>query len=121
MYDFIWQEMAEKMVRNHPHIFSDYQRNGLIEDLASAMKDAWGKDRVADTWTIDDVQDWAMDQYGVDIPDEDARVILHNVLNKMDAETGINWYVFDWPIQAWIEKNSPELLDDEGDHDDSDY
>ena len=105
MYDFIWQGMAEKIMANK-------KTRGLIlmsvDDLANVMKEAFGDDRIADTWTIGDVQGRAKEQHGIYIPDEDARVILHEVFGSMDAETGINWYVFDWLIQEWMDKNGIE-------------
>jgi hypothetical protein len=112
MYDHIWTEMADKIMDDYEHLIKM-----TPEQLALVLKEAFGNDRIADTWVIDDVQEWASEEHGVEIPDEDARVILHDALRNMDAEIGINWYVFDWPILRWMEEHG---LPKEG-NDDTDF
>jgi hypothetical protein len=105
--DRIWMDMAPKMAA----------RLGVLEsDVFTALQEAWGNERVADTWHIVDVHDAWREKYEEDegedyaeLTDEQAYTILQMALDNCDGENGMSWTQIDFAISDWIDK---EFLND---------
>ena len=113
MYDQHLMEMAmltaDAVVSSVP---SGTSRNSVVNELAERIKsmlqeDCW-IDKIALTWTIDDVR-CAIHEDGRKITKDQARNVLDRVLHKHDASIGVNWDV----LRVWA--NS--ILDEEGEPD----
>lgn len=111
MYDFHLQKLAEGLAERYPVLRS--------AELLNAMIDIWGDDQVADVWSVDDVIEYAQNQHGVTVPEDAAKVILHQAFDNLDAENGMNWTHLDWYIIEWMDKNGIEegTIDDDYDTD----
>ena len=82
--EHIWQEMAETMMAKDRLAFAaDY----APEDLAAAMADAWGKDRAAAVWKLEDVVTDA-DECGVELTEDEARDILSDLVTSLTSYNG---------------------------------
>lgn len=82
--DYIWQEMAKTMIaRDHLAFAADY----TPKDLAAAMADAWGNDRAAAVWTVEDVLS-AAEYYEVEITTEEARGLMHQLVGHLESYNG---------------------------------
>lgn len=82
--DNIWREMAEKMMAKDPSLFD---RDVSPEDIAAAMSDAWGKDRAAAVWTVDDILD-AAEYYEVEMTVDEARGVMHELVGHLESYDG---------------------------------
>lgn len=82
--DNIWREMAEKMMAKDPSLFD---RDVSPEDIAAAMSDAWGKDRAAAVWTVDDILD-AVEYYEVEMTVDEARGVMHELVGRLESYDG---------------------------------
>lgn len=82
--DYIWQEMAKTMIaRDHLAFAADY----TPEDLAAAMADAWGNDRAAAVWTVEDILEEARN-YGKSLDEETARCVMRDLVDDLCATDG---------------------------------
>ena len=76
--DRIWQEMAPKMAA----------RLGVLEsDVFAALQEAWGLDRAAAVWTLEDVLG-AAEYYEVEITVEEARGLMHQLVGHLESYNG---------------------------------
>ena len=82
--EHIWQEMAETMIAKDPSMFA---RDVAAEDLAAAMADAWGLDRAAAVWKLEDVLG-AAEYYEVEITVEEARGLMHQLVGHLESYNG---------------------------------
>ena len=82
--EHIWQEMAETMMAKDPSMFAnDY----APEDLAAAMADAWGMDRAAAVWELEDVLVQA-EECEVDLTEDEARAVMHDLTDSLTSYNG---------------------------------
>ena len=83
-------------------------------DMAEAhtllIKEHW-TDHIAIVWTTEDVISRAEFQ-GKKITEKKAEEILHEVLNKFDADLGVNWDTFDYYIDE-LPDDPDAVFDDE--------
>ena len=94
--DHIWMDMAPKMAA----------RLGVLEsDVFAALQEAWGEERVADIWHINDVQDdWNELFYDEDeLTDQQAYAILEMALDNCDGENGMSHLQIEYAIDKWRE------------------
>lgn len=82
--EHIWQEMAEKMMAKDPSIFA---HDASPEDLAAAMADAWGQDRAAAVWRVDDILD-AAEYYEVEMTVDEARGVMNQLVGHLESYNG---------------------------------
>jgi hypothetical protein len=94
MYSFHIDAMAHAVLDALPpqDVDDPYTR------IHEALEKYW-QDMIADTWTVADVQ-WIAQENGTTVTKEQARIILRKVLDKMNAEVGINWDV----LWYWTEE-----------------
>ena len=82
--DHIWQEMAEALMRKDRSMFA---HDCEPPDLAAAMADAWGLDRAAAVWKLEDVLG-AAEYYEVEITVEEARGLMHQLVGHLESYNG---------------------------------
>ena len=82
--DHIWQEMAETMMARDRLAFA---HDCEPPDLAAAMADAWGQDRAAAVWKLEDVLG-AAEYYEVEITNEEARGLMRQLVGHLESYNG---------------------------------
>lgn len=111
--DNIWQEMAEAMMAKDPSLF---EHNVSPEDIAAAMSDAWGKDRAAAVWTLEDVMERA-EEIELVIDKDEARAILNDLVDSLSGYDGFD--ALDSTLNNFAEHRGD--FDYDEDDDDTDY
>ena len=84
--------------------------NEMPEDLVKikAALDNYWHNKIAIVWNVEDVQEYAKQEYNVDIEDEPAREILNDVFDNMDSEYGVTWQSIDCNISDYLKRKDKE-------------
>ena len=98
MYDYLILNMAKEIYE---------AKASTVDQIAGVLFNFW-EERIAITWCIDDVQS-VVHAAGRKITKDQAANVLERVLNKHDAEFGVNWET----LRFW----AFSLLDEEGEPD----
>ena len=106
MYPHQINEMVEAVQAR----FGFSRNDGILTGIREALISYWG-DKIALTWTADDVVDYAEDLSFL-VTKEQAIDILQQVLHEADATTGTTWYSFDKHLIGF-----PEIPEQEGEDD----
>jgi hypothetical protein len=78
------------------------------EILKITLEKYW-EDKIADVWTIADVQERASDLEIEEISEENAKEILKLAFDSFDAELGLNWGVIDAAIEKHRQLNTNQI------------
>jgi len=78
----------------------DVDETGLT--LEDVLREYW-QDMIADVWDVTDVEAQAIET-GVELTNEQCREVLQHMLNKFDANVGINWTVIDCTIDEIVKE-----------------
>ena len=92
--------IAEELGFDTPENFAVFPEQ-LKEDKERIRKaiDKYFEDKIAITWSIEDVICLA-EEDGLEITDDEALDVLHSCLHKHDANEGINWNTLrNWLIE----------------------
>ena len=100
MTEAIWLALERKTMRR-------FEVTVLKGKIKEALDQYW-HDKIAIVWNIEDVQEYAKENYNVDIEDEPAREILNDVFDNMDY--GVTYQTIDANISDYLEKKSPVNL-----------
>jgi hypothetical protein len=106
MYSHHIEDMA-KLVADAVYGMHSDPSHGEIEDAAKSALEKYWADKLALTWTVDDVKEVC-----VGITDEQAVEILQFALRHHDATLGVTWDTFEAAAYALNIKHSGP---DEGD------
>ena len=89
---------------------------GLLQDEDKALqtlKEYW-VDKIAITWTSEDLISWSKDHDYKEISEEDARETLKVIFNSHDCTIGITWDTIDYALDSywqseeeWEAENAP--------------
>lgn len=102
MYDFHIRSMTElicKIKRKTP------------KAVEAALQSYW-KNRIAITWSTDDVITCGKDQYNEIITEEEAENILNSLLDHHDASLGINWDTLYDTVDDFLDEKELSFIGD---------
>lgn len=80
--EHIWQEMARDIM----FVYGDLI-NMTEDKLVRVLSDAWGDDRAAAVWKLEDVLS-AAEYYEVEITTEEARGLMHQLVGHLESYNG---------------------------------
>ena len=106
MYQHHIREMAQAIIANAEDrcIAQKDSREPvwkITEQQIIEALDKYWDNKIADVWTIEDVQEWAETQRKLKISKRKAKEILKEIHNKIDAEFGIQWGVIDHYVSEY--------------------
>lgn len=81
-------------------------------EKAKAVFDEYWEDKIALTWTTEDVIELAK-HHGIIVTEEQARYVLMTTFRRHDATIGVNWDVLDFHIDGLGELPECESDEDE--------
>lgn len=104
MYEHHIKEMATIVAKKLVEIEGWGDVGLWTETFQDALSKYW-EDKIAEVWSVDDVVDMAV-AIDLEINDEEAKKILHTILDKHDANVGISWDTIETHIGNYILKRN---------------
>ena len=120
MYEIMKEEMAGKIIEQLKILVltEEFEKswrhterrqwNMAKKAVMQGLNEYW-HDKIAIVWNIEDVQEYAKENYNVDIEDEPAREILNDVFDNMESEYGVTWQTIDCNISDYLERKDKGL------------